>query len=146
MSKHLSEKVFEQNLKKFSKHLTDGTSITMGNSSGFRKGMEIQITGPQKTERVIISDVSLPTYKHKSWFHKLIFDLTSKFLLCGWPQPKIINGGTLTIKRPNKYIITEVWKTGEKILKYKGKKLQGYNIYCNDSFKEFLPYGNEPTL
>lgn len=46
------------------------------------------------------------------------------------------------IKTLDKYIVVEVWKTGEKVKKvYRGRKPQGYNVYKNSVWHEFLPYG-----
>lgn len=43
------------------------------------------------------------------------------------------------------YIITEVFKTGEKPLKrYRGPKPRGYCIYKDGLFWKFLPY-HDPT-
>jgi hypothetical protein len=118
------------------------TSIAVDDVSGIPNGAELVICKGDKFEKVKVTGVSTPTYKHKSKLHEFIFNLTSKFLLFGWPQPKVVKGGTIDIERPVKYLITEVWKTGERPLKYNGKKPQGYNIYCNGIIKEFLPYGN----
>lgn len=44
----------------------------------------------------------------------------------------------------NHYKVSEVYKTGEKKVPNKrGPKPQGYNIYMNGMFKEFLPYGDK---
>lgn len=45
-------------------------------------------------------------------------------------------------KSKDKFIITEVWKTGEKVAKtYRGRKPQGYMVYKNGLHFTFLPYG-----
>lgn len=47
----------------------------------------------------------------------------------------------------DRFIVTEVWKTGEKAKKvYRGRKPQGFNIYKNGVFYEFLPYGEKPKF
>lgn len=77
-----------------------GTTIMVDNVVGIPEGCELIICKDDMYERVKVTSIESPTYKHKSIFHKFLFNLTSKFLLYGWHQPKIISG-TLTIERPN---------------------------------------------
>jgi hypothetical protein len=46
-------------------------------------------------------------------------------------------------KIEKKYRIAEMWKTGERLITYKRKKPQGYIIYENGLYKEFLAYENQ---
>lgn len=41
-----------------------------------------------------------------------------------------------------KYRISEVWKTGERLIIHKRKKPFGYNLYENGVYITFLPYDN----
>jgi len=47
----------------------------------------------------------------------------------------------------DRYIVTEVYKTGEKVHKPKrGPKPQGYRVYRNGLAYDYLPYGTQPGI
>lgn len=50
------------------------------------------------------------------------------------------------MKTLDRYIVVEVWKSGEKAKKvYRGRKPQGYKVYKNGLYESFLPYGENPV-
>ena len=88
-----------------------------------------QVQDPRKEEIVAIN-----------W--DLLEELCSKpGRVWGVDKPELVN---VTLDR---YIVTEVYKIGEKAeQKKRGPKPQGYNVYRNGVFEKFLPYGKQPSF
>jgi len=57
------------------------------------KGGILKVTNQSTEEYLTIEGIEEPVYRHKSIIHRILFNLF------GWPQPKIIRGALLNVKR-----------------------------------------------